>query len=74
MVYFNIADDEVNIDRYKENYEDNALSSICIIFRKIEYFIYMDRDSDSFKDDMEFIYKNLVDDDEKTEQLPILVY
>ena len=33
----------------------------------------MDRDSDDFDDDMEFIYKYIIDDDEKNEHLRIPV-
>ena len=74
MVYLNTADDEVNIDRDQENYQDNVLSSICILFSENKSCISMDRDSDDFYDDMEFIYIYLIDDDDKTEHLPIPVY
>ena len=34
----------------------------------------MDRDSENFDDDMEFIYKYIIDNDNETEHLPIPVY
>ena len=45
----NTADNKVGIDRDQEDYEDNASSSIHMLFRKIERCISMDRDSETEK-------------------------
>lgn len=69
--YFN---NKVDIGMYQENHQDNKLSSIHILFCKTERCILMERDSDEFDNDTEFIFNFTIANDDEIEHLSIPVF